>query len=65
MEEEAGPSRFGDWLFWQGWEVREILKEKEMLRMALVGTWRKVLVPFTMTGDPRAQAVFVQGSYRS
>lgn len=36
-----------------------------MLRMALAGTWRKVLGPFTMTGDPGAQAVFVQGSYRS
>lgn len=36
-----------------------------MLRMALAGTGRKVLVPFTTTGDPGAQAVFVQGSYRS
>lgn len=36
-----------------------------MLRMALAGTWGKVLAPFTMTADPGAQAVFVQGSYRS
>lgn len=64
-KDEAGPSRFGDWLFCQGWEVRETLKGKEMLRMALAGTWGKVLAPFTMTGDPGAQAVFVQGSYRS
>lgn len=31
----------------------ETLKEKEMLRTALAGTWGRMLVPFTMGGKPR------------
>lgn len=52
--EETGPSRFGDWLSWQGREVRETLKEEEMLRMALAGTgegfWNHLLSQGTL-GD--------------
>lgn len=43
-------------------ELRETLKEKEMLSKALAGTWGKMLVPFTMGGNPREQAVFYQDS---
>lgn len=41
--------------------MRETLKEKEVLRMALAGTWGRMLVSFSMTGNPRGQVALEQG----
>lgn len=49
--------------FGRGWEVMETPKEKEMLKTALAGIWGRMLVPFTMGGKPRGQAVLYHGSY--
>lgn len=38
--------------------MRETLKEKEV---ALTGTWGRMLVPFSMTGNPRGQVALEQG----